>query len=104
MANHAGLDARKTGNRALHHAFMTVLGAHDLVGHVRLVREREWLLGPRADVEEVVDGWKADLNKDAAKYDAVLDKIELEEQKELDKSVSISRFGFVDAVLRRFCE
>ena len=55
-------------------------------------------------VEEVVDGWKADLNKDAAKYGAVLDKIEVEEQKELDKSVSISRFGFVDAVLRRFCE
>jgi Zn-finger nucleic acid-binding protein len=55
-------------------------------------------------VEEVVDGWKADLAKDSAKYGGVLDKIEDEEQKEMDKAVSISRFGFVNAVLRRFCE
>ncbi|HWD94163.1 MAG TPA: zf-TFIIB domain-containing protein [Verrucomicrobiae bacterium] len=55
-------------------------------------------------VEEVVDGWKADLNKDSAKYSGVVDKIEAEEQQELDKAVSISRFGFVNAVLRRFCE
>lgn len=55
-------------------------------------------------VEEVVDGWKADLSKDVNKYGAIVDKIEVEEQKELDKSVSISRFGFVNAVLRRFCE
>jgi Zn-finger nucleic acid-binding protein len=55
-------------------------------------------------VEEVVDGWKADLNQDAAKYGPVLQKIEVEEQKELDRAVSISRFGFVNAVLRRFCE
>jgi Zn-finger nucleic acid-binding protein len=55
-------------------------------------------------VEEVVDGWKADLNKDAAKYGQMVDKIEAEEQQELDKDVSISRFGFVNAVLRRFCE
>src|SRR5690242_3751221 len=44
-------------------------------------------------VEELVDGWKADLAKDSAKYGGVVDKIEAEEQKELDKSVSISRFG-----------
>ena len=55
-------------------------------------------------VEEVVDGWKADLNKDSAAYGGVVDKIEVEEQQELDKAVSISRFGFVNAVLRRFCE
>jgi len=55
-------------------------------------------------VEEVVDGWKADLNKDVAKYGPVVDKIEVEEQKELDKDVSISRFGFVNSVLRRICE
>ena len=55
-------------------------------------------------VEEVVDGWKADLNQDAAKYGPVLQKIEVEEQKELDRAVSISRVGFVNAVLRRFCE
>lgn len=55
-------------------------------------------------IEEVVDGWKADLSKDSAKYGPVVDKIEGEEQKELDRSVSISRFGFVNAVLRRFCE
>jgi Zn-finger nucleic acid-binding protein len=55
-------------------------------------------------VEEVVDGWKADLNKDVDKYGKMVDKIEAEEQQELDKDVSISRFGFVNAVLRRFCE
>ena len=55
-------------------------------------------------VEEVVDGWKADLNQDEAKYGPALQKIEVEEQKELDKDVSISRFGFVNSVLRRFCE
>ncbi|HEY5297368.1 MAG TPA: zf-TFIIB domain-containing protein [Verrucomicrobiae bacterium] len=55
-------------------------------------------------IEEVVDGWKADLGQDANKYDSVLQKIDVEEQKELDKAVSISRFGFVNAVLRRFCE
>ena len=55
-------------------------------------------------VEELVDGWKADLNQDAAKYGAILQKVEIEEQKELDKAVSISRFGFVNRVLRQFCE
>ena len=55
-------------------------------------------------VEELVDGWKACLKKDSAKYGSILQKIEVEEQKELDKAVSISRFGFVNAVLRRFCE
>ena len=55
-------------------------------------------------VEEVVDGWKADLNQDAAKYGPILQKLEAEEQQELDRSVSISRFGFVNSVLRQFCE
>ncbi len=55
-------------------------------------------------VEEVVDGWKADLNQDLARYGPVLQKIEVEEQKELDREVSISKFGFVNSVLRRFCE
>lgn len=45
-----------------------------------------------------------DLGKDAGKYGSVLQKIDLEEQKELDKAVSISHFGFVNAVLRHFCE
>jgi Zn-finger nucleic acid-binding protein len=55
-------------------------------------------------IEEVVDGWKSDLNKDTAQYGPILKKIDAEEQKELDKAVSISRFGFVNAVLRHFCE
>jgi hypothetical protein len=55
-------------------------------------------------VEEVVDGWKADLNDDAAKYGSVLEKIDAEEQKELDQAVSISHLGFVNRILRRFCE
>src|SRR5271170_2230776 len=52
-------------------------------------------------VEEVVDGWKSDLGKDESKYGSVVDKIEVEEQKELDRDVSISRFGFVNKILRR---
>ncbi len=55
-------------------------------------------------VEEVVDGWKADLNQDVKKFGLTLRKIEYQEQKELDQNVSISRFGFVNSVLRRFCE
>jgi Zn-finger nucleic acid-binding protein len=55
-------------------------------------------------VEELVDGWKGHLNDDLAKYGSVLKKVELEEQQEADKSASISKFGFVNAVLRRFCE
>lgn len=55
-------------------------------------------------VEEVVDGWKGDLGKDLKVYGPVVEKIAAEEQKELDKDVSISRFGFVNAVLRQFCE
>ena len=55
-------------------------------------------------VEEVVDGWKADLSEDMATYGPILQKIEVEEKKHLDESVSISRFGFVNSVLRRFSE
>jgi hypothetical protein len=55
-------------------------------------------------IEEIVDGWKTDLGQDANKYDSILKKIDVEEQQELDRDVSISRFGFVNKVLRRFCE
>jgi len=55
-------------------------------------------------IEELVDGWKADLGQDANKYDSILQKIDVEEQQELDRDVSISRVGFVNKVLRRFCE
>jgi Zn-finger nucleic acid-binding protein len=55
-------------------------------------------------IEEVVDGWKGCLQQDVAKYGGILQKIETEEQKSLDQAVSISRFGFVNAVLRKFCE
>jgi Zn-finger nucleic acid-binding protein len=51
-------------------------------------------------VEEVVDGWKADLGEDTAKYGPVLEKVAAQEKEELDRAVSISRFGFVNAVLR----
>ena len=44
------------------------------------------------------------LGQDSEKYDSILKKIEVKEQQDLDKSVSISRFGFVNAILRRFCE
>ncbi len=55
-------------------------------------------------VEEVVDGWKGYLNQDLEKYGPLVKKIEVEEKAEEDKAVSISRFGFVNAILRRFCE
>jgi Zn-finger nucleic acid-binding protein len=52
-------------------------------------------------VEELVDGWKAKLNQDATKYRPILKKIASEERKELDRDLTISRFGFVNTVLRR---
>lgn len=55
-------------------------------------------------IEELVDGWKADLNKDVARYGRLVDKIEEVEEKQLDRAVSVSRFGFVNAVLRHLCE
>ena len=55
-------------------------------------------------VEEVVDGWKEDLKQDLKKFGPVIKKVDIEEQKELDKAVSISGFGFVNAILRRLCE
>ena len=55
-------------------------------------------------VKEVVDGWKAYLGQDMTKYGPILQKIEMEEEKQLDQSVFISRFGFVNSVLRRVCE
>jgi Zn-finger nucleic acid-binding protein len=55
-------------------------------------------------IEELVEGWKACLNQDAGKYGAILKKIVIEEQKEMDRDVTISRFGFVNALLRKFSE
>jgi len=55
-------------------------------------------------VEMLVDGWKEHFDQDIEKYGSVVKKIELKEQQELDQGVTISRFGLVNAVLRRFCE
>src|SRR4051794_35311314 len=55
-------------------------------------------------VEILVDGWKQCLNKDSAKYGSSIEKIQLQEQADLDRAVSISRFAVVNAILRRFCE
>ena len=55
-------------------------------------------------VEGVVDGWKKCLHQDLKKYGSILKKVELEERQNLDKTVSISGFSFVNAILRRFCE
>jgi hypothetical protein len=55
-------------------------------------------------VEELVDGWKECLNQDLAKYGPILEKIELKEDADIDKDVSISKVGFVNAILRHFCE
>jgi Zn-finger nucleic acid-binding protein len=58
--------------------------------------------GELEKVEELVDGWKACLDQDTAKYGSILQKIEAKETQDLDESVSISRFGFVNAILRSF--
>jgi len=55
-------------------------------------------------LDELVDGWKDSLNQDVATYAPILKKIAAEERKEIDRDVSISRFGFVNAVLRKFCD
>jgi hypothetical protein len=55
-------------------------------------------------VEELVDGWKASLAEDTAKFGPILKKIASEERKELDRDVSISRFAMVNNILRRLCE
>jgi Zn-finger nucleic acid-binding protein len=55
-------------------------------------------------IEELVESWKECLNSDAAQFGSVLKKISAEESREFDHDVTISRFGFVNAFLRRFCE
>jgi len=65
----------------------------------RSIAKREQL----RKTEEVVDGWKAHLAEDVAKYGPILREIEVEEEKQLDRAASISRFGFVNSVLRHFC-
>jgi hypothetical protein len=53
-------------------------------------------------VEEVVDGWKADLGKDMEQYEPILAKIEKQEEQQLspNPAPAITRFGFVNALLR----
>ena len=53
-------------------------------------------------VEALVDGWKGCLAQDLEQYGGILRKVELEEEQELDKAVSVSRFGFVNSILRHF--
>ncbi len=55
-------------------------------------------------VEMLVDGWKQHFKQDTAVFGSVLKMVALKEQQDLGKGVSISRFGFVNAVLGRFCE
>jgi Zn-finger nucleic acid-binding protein len=55
-------------------------------------------------VETLVDGWKSHLAEDEEEFGPILAKVEKQEKAEMDKSVSISHIGFVNAILRRFCE
>jgi uncharacterized protein len=55
-------------------------------------------------VEALVDGWKDHLAEDEKKYGPILEKVEKQEEAEMGRNVSISRFGFINAILRRFCE
>ena len=54
-------------------------------------------------LEEAGDGWKAHLAEDVARYGPILREIEVEEEKQLHRAVSISRLGFVNSILRHFC-
>ena len=60
--------------------------------------------GELEKIEALVDGWKQCLNQDLEKYGPILNQVELKEKTEEDRSVSISKAGFVNAILRRFCE
>ena len=60
--------------------------------------------GQLEKVEELVDGWKSHLEDDSDKYGPILKKVAAKEKEELGRSVSISRFGFVNAVLRYFLD
>ena len=53
-------------------------------------------------VEALVDGWKSHLADDEEKFGPILEKVEQQEQAEMKKNASISRFGFINAILRRF--
>jgi Zn-finger nucleic acid-binding protein len=55
-------------------------------------------------VEILVDGWKGFLEQDSVKYGPILAKLEAGEKQERGQEVSISRFGFVNAVLRAFLD
>jgi Zn-finger nucleic acid-binding protein len=55
-------------------------------------------------VEIVIDGWKDALKEDMATYGPILKKIKAQEEEEMDRNVSISKVGFVNSILRRFCE
>ena len=56
------------------------------------------------NIEMLVNGWKGALQEDVAKYGPLLAKIEKQEDAEIDRNVSISKFGFINAILRRFSE
>ena len=58
--------------------------------------------GQLEKVEELVDGWQSHLEEDTEKYGSILEKVRTNEENELGQSVSISRFGFVNAILRQF--
>jgi hypothetical protein len=53
-------------------------------------------------IEALVDGWKGCLGQDIEKYGGILKAVEIQEELELEKDVSISRFGFVNSILRHF--
>src|SRR5215510_12128967 len=57
VADHAGLHARKPGDRALRHGVMTVLGALQPLADVDVVRKGKWLLDARPDAEEMSHGF-----------------------------------------------
>jgi Zn-finger nucleic acid-binding protein len=51
-------------------------------------------------VEALVDGWKGCFSKDMEQYGGILKKVELQEEQELGRDASVSRFGFINSILR----
>ena len=53
-------------------------------------------------VQILVEEWRKRLEEDLEIYGSMLEKIRVKEEADVDKSIAPSRFGFVNAILRRF--
>jgi Zn-finger nucleic acid-binding protein len=62
-----------------------------------------WLDGGELEnVQILVEDWAKKLEEDTEKYGEILEKTRQQVEAKFDAAVSVSRFGFVNAILRRF--